>query len=554
MRKQLIIRSILLLVAIAAGIIGYRAGLSRGDQQLQEMAEEIELLKKSERQANVTRRVSMQMEDIAYQQKEISDKQRLRAEEQSLLALENAERAEEESKLARAAEQRAKTMAEEAELERDRAELQQKEAEQERDRATKAKNVSDTLTYRRLGNTLGISAREQFSTDRDMAGRLTYWSWYFHRNYGGNTYFQESYLALCDATGGREETSLCNAAIHALVCDTQDNSYYAASNYGEILYLKSMSQHGKAIFRDKHYDFRAMERIGDKLYALSLQGPLVTCTTDSRHKVDSLSLPEDKYLGILKTKNETFVLLGHRNLLFVNPRTMVVQKDLKLPRKLSTAMLCDERVCLFYENGDYEEVSLDGQHLTPSIFQNLMAMKIANRQVTAAWYDSQSGIICLGNKNGDLNIYNRWGRFLVLFNNRWGAIRDIRQQKDVVAITFTSKNVELIYLPRVRYTGGTSYEEQKSSPLPISGRKDNGIGAEWLVPVRISLAGWPLTMTSQGGSDHIAVGLANGNILRLNTNVDAMAEMLRRRYAGNNFTLKQWEHFIGTQVPYQTIE
>lgn len=181
-------------------------------------------------------------------------------------------------------------------------------------------------------------------------------------------------------------------------------------------------------------------------------------------------------------------------------------------------------------------------------------MKKANRYVTATWYDSQSGIICLGNKNGDLNIYNRWGRFLVLFNNRWGAIRDIRQQRDVVALTFTSKNMELIYLPRVRYEGGTSYEEQKSSPLPINGRKDNGIGAEWLVPVRLSLAVWPLTMTSQGDSDHIAVGLANGNVLRLNTNVDAMAEMLRRRYAGNDLTPEQWGHFIGTQVPYQNIE
>ena len=50
------------------------------------MLEEMNRLEEAGKDAAIVKRVSQQMEDIAYQQKTISDRQRDRAEEQSILA------------------------------------------------------------------------------------------------------------------------------------------------------------------------------------------------------------------------------------------------------------------------------------------------------------------------------------------------------------------------------------------------------------------------------------------------------------------------------------
>ena len=66
-----------------------------------------EKLKAEEKDAAVTKRVSQQMEAIAYEQMNVSNIQRDRAEEQSRLAEANAARAEEQSRLAQANAERA---------------------------------------------------------------------------------------------------------------------------------------------------------------------------------------------------------------------------------------------------------------------------------------------------------------------------------------------------------------------------------------------------------------------------------------------------------------
>ena len=95
MHKHLIyIITILLIAVVASGIISYNIGRGVARLQLQEMQNRLDSLLAKQRDAIVTKRVSLQMEDIAYQQKEISDKQRERAEQQSILALKNAARAD----------------------------------------------------------------------------------------------------------------------------------------------------------------------------------------------------------------------------------------------------------------------------------------------------------------------------------------------------------------------------------------------------------------------------------------------------------------------------
>ena len=167
--------------------VAYHIGKSQTDNQLSELHEELERLQAGEKDAAVVKRVSQQMEDIAYQQKAISDQQRDRAEEQSILAVQNAERAEMESRAAREAEGKANVAAQEAERERANAEHQQEIAVEQRDEATHAKNVADTLNIRTQARILGATSQiRREAGETEVADLLAYTSWYFLKHYRGN--------------------------------------------------------------------------------------------------------------------------------------------------------------------------------------------------------------------------------------------------------------------------------------------------------------------------------------------------------------------------------
>ena len=103
MKPRSIIVSSLAALAVIAGVaaVAYQTGRRQSRQELAAVREEMDRLVAAEKDAAIVKRVSQQMEDIAYQQKAISDQQRDRAEEQSNLAIRNAARAEMESRAAR---------------------------------------------------------------------------------------------------------------------------------------------------------------------------------------------------------------------------------------------------------------------------------------------------------------------------------------------------------------------------------------------------------------------------------------------------------------------
>ena len=194
-------------VAGGIALLGITTGayfLGRGQASAdKETMAELEELRENESEATIVKRVSQQMEEIAYQQKEISDRQRERAEEQSQLATQMRLQAEKESKAARAAENRALASAKEASEQRLIAVENQKMAEEQRDEANYARSISDTLSYRALGRTLGYSSSVQYDNGNfDVAGLLAYASWHFLDKYNGNTYQSESFKALstCSAS------------------------------------------------------------------------------------------------------------------------------------------------------------------------------------------------------------------------------------------------------------------------------------------------------------------------------------------------------------------
>ncbi|MBR5906577.1 MAG: hypothetical protein IKZ51_09030, partial [Bacteroidales bacterium] len=205
MKLRSIILCALTALAVLAGVavLFYHLGSKQSQRELAAMQEEMDRLVESEKDAAIVKRVSQQMEDIAYQQKAISDRQRDRAEEQSILATQNAARAEMESRAAHEAELKANAAATLAEKERANAEKQQAIAVEQRDEATYARNVADTLNRRTQARSLAVSSQvRREAGETEVADLLAYASWYFLKNNRGNQYYSETFKSLTMANGG----------------------------------------------------------------------------------------------------------------------------------------------------------------------------------------------------------------------------------------------------------------------------------------------------------------------------------------------------------------
>ena len=192
-----------LLVVAGVAAVSYRMGVRKSQKELAAVQEEMGRLLAAEEDAAIVKRVSQQMEDIAYQQKAISDQQRDRAEEQSILAIRNAARAEMESRAAREAEHKANAAADVAEQERANAERQQLIALEQRDEATYARNVADTLNRRTQARSLAVTSQvRREAGEPETADLLAFASWYFLKNNRGNQFNSETFKALTQATDG----------------------------------------------------------------------------------------------------------------------------------------------------------------------------------------------------------------------------------------------------------------------------------------------------------------------------------------------------------------
>ena len=102
-------------IAVIAGLVVYVLVSSGYKRHIESLENRIDEMEAAERNALITKRISEQMEDIAYEQKALSDKQRERAEEQSRRADIERGKAELERGLAVKAEQQARASAKQAE-------------------------------------------------------------------------------------------------------------------------------------------------------------------------------------------------------------------------------------------------------------------------------------------------------------------------------------------------------------------------------------------------------------------------------------------------------
>ena len=225
--------------------------------QVNELENRLKDARQREEKAVVIRHVSKQMEEIAYQQKEVSDEQRKEAEFQASENFRMKLRVEEEWKNAVTSQQEAVKAYRLADSRKALAEERQYQAEH-------AKRVADTLTYLTLGRSLGsLSVTQYKAGNYEIASLLAYAAWDFIRKYRGDVYLSSVFNALSLSAGLSSVWQRHKGGISAITFspdrETKD-AFYTVSKYGELLFW-SRDAYGiyrtKTLFFDPQFDFRA---------------------------------------------------------------------------------------------------------------------------------------------------------------------------------------------------------------------------------------------------------------------------------------------------------
>ncbi len=158
----IVVLAVLLLSSVAAGFYSHRGDRER----ISELESQLTLLREQEQRSAVDRRVSKQMEEIAYGQQMLSEERSQEAIRQSEIAQEMTLLSEAERQKAIQAQGIAEQSATEALEAYQMAERQRTEAERQRGQAEHAKLVADTLNYISLGRTLGSAVLFHLSDGR----------------------------------------------------------------------------------------------------------------------------------------------------------------------------------------------------------------------------------------------------------------------------------------------------------------------------------------------------------------------------------------------------
>ena len=259
MKKGTIITGCAGLLLAAVAVTEY-IGWQSERQKVKDLEEQVAVLRKQEFRASIDRSVSVQMEQIANEQREISDEKREEALQQTRVANEMRLRSEMERLNAIEAERNAIASEKKAIDASAIAESQRQMAEHQRIQAEFSKRVADTLSYVALGRSLGsLSTIQHQAGNKEIANLLSYASYIFTSRYQGDLYYpavfqslmqsSERMLTWIEHTGAIMDLEFMPGEINRLV---------TVSNYGEIMLSERNGDrlNTQMLFKNSQYDFR----------------------------------------------------------------------------------------------------------------------------------------------------------------------------------------------------------------------------------------------------------------------------------------------------------
>lgn len=542
-----------LVVAILAVLAGFYLGKSRARSEIVQLRNDLKRMESAQKDAAIVKRVSQQMEDIAYQQKAISDQQRDRAEEQSVLAMRNAQRAEMESRAAHEAELKANAAAKTAQEERANAERQQEIALEQRDEATHARNVADTLNRRTQARSLAVSSQvRREAGENEVADLLAYASWYFLKNNNGNQYYSDTFKSLILATDGIPRLKMKeNGAVNAISqVPGREEQCVAVTNYGEVEWLtatfggQTRRISSRTLLFNPEYDFRDVKVVGTGIYALSFNGRL--CVLDFKGNLEVLELPLDDCFKLVELADR-LLIAGRNDLCWYSLRDNKVSDRISLAKPLSAIVDRENVICLFYADGSYAEMNGSGK-----IEEKTPLLKMV---VTAAYYDKSTECLLLGVNDGTVYPVNKFNRPIETLAAHKSRCMSITMHDDVVVSGGYDKSVYIWKMDNLMFESGLNFREEMKLNESVANRvvKANEIPTEWLVPVDYTFDGWTLAVCGDSDGKSVWVGTSAGSVMMFNSSADDMAQQLYHKL-DRNLTQQEWTRYVGISIPYMKFK
>ena len=474
-------------------------------------------LQRREKRSAVDRSISKQMEEIAFEQKIISDEQREHALQQTRVANEMREQSERERQNALTAERNAVASEKRALEASAQAERERLMAEHQRIQAEMAKRVADTLSYIALGRSLGsISTIQYQAGNDDIANMLSYAAYLYTSRYHGDIYTPAVFQSLMQSSKSMTTWSEHTGAVMNLeYMPGKNNTLVSVSNYGEILLTERKGKvlDTKVLFRNSTYDFRDV-LVDQK--TVSRTGHLVVVKNDLK-TVKTVTLDNMVHPMRLHDLNEkSLLVIGEQSIGLFDLKRNILVKTKMLPFRVIMGSRKSKLPLLFDDKGQ--------MHLVTGL-ENISTEQVpVSGKVTAYCESKNTGIEAYGMSDGTI-----W-----LIDNKSGKQHKLMGHRS--RISKMKLNGRLLFSSS--YDGHVNLwitNKDKVEPMTL-----------------IETNNWIMHFCYDSKKNTFWMGDVKGNLTAVIISVPIMVDIIRKKLK-RNLTTEEWNYYIGPNVPYESL-
>lgn len=486
-----------------------------------ELTEKLEKLAREEKRSAVMQSINAQMEEIATQERKVSDmqreeaiEQRKLAEEQRQNALEQRRQAEEQRQNALTAEQKAVEASEVAQWQRTIAEQQRAEAEH-------SKRVADTLSYIAMARNLGIQAVTQRNAGNEqLAELLAYAAYQYTNRYNGDVNNPSVYQALSLTSASIRKWNVGRGAIMKMWKLPGGSTFATVSTYGEIAVHTKGNDGGlrsDMIFQNSNYDFRDMV-IDDNgtIYALSHTGHLIYGTRGNLSTI-AIEGAVKPFRLFCHTDGEMLVV-AQQSIHLLETKTMRQIRKLTLDFKTNVAGEDDRQIVVFDTKGNAFTVDNKATEVKPK----KLPFKV--QPIISYAYKWTNGYEAYGTQEGSIFIVDDKGVVQRLVGH---SSRVSRVKFDGNRLYSTSYDGTVRFWP---------FTQQKIEPMTI-----------------IDTRQWVISFVFDDTMSYIWTGDMKGSLTESLIDPHLMAERVHGKLK-REFTREEWNYYIGQNIPYEKMK
>lgn len=528
MNKHRVIIGILVGLLLSSVMIGLYS--HRGDRKrISELESQLSILRKQEQQSAVDRRVSKQMEELAYGQQILSEERREEAIRQSEIAKEMTLLSEAERQKAIKAQGIAEQAANDSYAAYQDAEHERREADKQRRQAEHAKLVADTLNYISLGRTLGASSYSIYQAgDTEVGNMLAYTSYLYTKDYAGDLYNSSVFPALTQSAGSRLSWNNHNGSISRICILPNSDKLLAVSTYGEFFAHELSGGHlaTSPLVNDKHYSFRDVyaDKNG-KGYAISSTGHLVVVDGNKTQVIQVENVDKPFNLQAMNDGSQ-LLIIGENSVALLDIATDRMLGTRRLPYHITSCGRRDYKPLLFDNRG--------GMHLVSSL-DDMTNEQLQLGDATSGAKTGMEGQVTAfaSSKNEHLAAYGMYDGTIWLIDNNG-------KKRKLVG--------HLSQITKLKFDGKRLYSSSYDGKL-LLWKTDN----QQIKPILLFQSGsWLTDFVFSTDKNYIWTGEHNGTVTEYLISLPKIAQRLRQNVK-RNFTTEEWNYYVGKGIPYRAM-